>query len=137
VNLDTFYSELTFQTARSSGPGGQHVNKTETKVAVSWHIENSNAITASQKATLLYKLSNKINADGTIQLTEQSDRSQLRNKELVKRKLVALIEKALTPTVKRLPTHIPKGVVAARKKAKAIRGEVKSLRQKPSLDQED
>ncbi len=77
-----FYKEFVFTSSRSSGAGGQHVNKVDTKVELKFHINNSLELTEEEKELLLEKLKNKINKDGFLQIVSQETRSQFRNKEL-------------------------------------------------------
>src|SRR5512138_794498 len=76
-------SELEFRFARSSGPGGQHVNKTETQVELLFDVAHSPSLTDAQRQRLLSKLKNVIDSEGVLHLTAQSERSQLRNREIV------------------------------------------------------
>jgi ribosome-associated protein len=91
------FSELTFTTARSSGPGGQNVNKVNSKVVLTWNVVNSSLLSPDHKETLLRNLATRLTKDGTLMLTAQECRSQLHNKEAVLTKLDQLLRKALTP----------------------------------------
>ncbi len=120
---------LEFRVSRSSGPGGQHVNKTDTKVEALLHIASAPCFTEVQCARILQKLANKINKDGNLSVTCQQTRSQLTNKEKAVKKLNELINKALAEEKPRKPTKIPKAVNEKRIKAKKITGEKKLNRQ--------
>jgi ribosome-associated protein len=96
-NIPDLTCELEFVTARSSGAGGQHVNKTESKVSLFFYIEKSNILTENQKQTIRKKLQNKINLDNAIYLSSELTRSQFQNKADCIEKFNKLIEKALIP----------------------------------------
>jgi ribosome-associated protein len=87
--------ELTFTSARSSGPGGQNVNKVNTKVTLRFSIQNSEILSEEERGILLRKLANKITKDGSLILSCQEKRSQVQNKELVIQKFLDLIDKSL------------------------------------------
>jgi ribosome-associated protein len=87
-------SELEFSTSRSSGPGGQNVNKVETKVTLKFNVAGSVILTDEEKATILAKLATRITTEGALVLTAQEKRSQLQNKEAVIAKFDELIAKA-------------------------------------------
>lgn len=123
--------EIEFSTARSSGPGGQNVNKTNSKVVLRWDIANSAVINEEQKQLLLSKLKSRLTKEGVLVLSSQESRSQLFNKEEVIEKLNALLTKAFTPKKKRKPTKPTKSSVQKRVKEKKIRSEKKQTRQKP------
>ena len=104
MNFTSLLPELSFRTSRSSGAGGQQVNKTETKVEVLLHIDNSNALTEEEKTRIKSKLSTRINDEGYLTLASQKSRSQSANKEDVIKRPEVLLEKALKPEVKRKKT---------------------------------
>ncbi|WP_235298088.1 alternative ribosome rescue aminoacyl-tRNA hydrolase ArfB [Portibacter marinus] len=132
--IESCQDELRFKTSRSSGAGGQHVNKVETKVTLRWDIKASAQVTTDQKAQLVDKIGNYINKEGVLTISDESTRSQLKNKEKVVAKWRNLINKAFQKKKKRKKTNIPKSVKKARLKAKRNRSEVKKLRQKPGFD---
>ncbi len=122
-------SELTFNTSRSGGKGGQHVNKTESKVELVFDLENSEGLSDDEKEWLRVKLESKLK-DGKIHIIAQTDRSQLKNKAEAIQKFYVLLTKSLVKPKKRKPTKISKAVKEKRLNAKKIRKEVKQTRRK-------
>ncbi|MCX6247859.1 MAG: alternative ribosome rescue aminoacyl-tRNA hydrolase ArfB [Bacteroidetes bacterium] len=100
-----FSKEFIFSASRSSGPGGQNVNKVSTKVELRFDVPHSTLLTDEEKEILLKRFENKINSDGILILVSQSERSQLKNKEKSIEKFYSLLKKALTPKKKRKPTR--------------------------------
>ena len=127
---DAFLSEITFQTSRSSGPGGQNVNKVESRVELRWHLLDSQVLTDAQKALILEKLSNQLTAEGLLLITAQDDRSQFRNKEIALARFHALLLKSLRRPKPRKATKPSKGAVRKRLEGKKIQGEKKANRRK-------
>jgi ribosome-associated protein len=125
--------EFVFQTSRSSGPGGQNVNKVSSKVELRFNIEASPLLTEEEKGIILTKLANKINKVGELVIVAQTDRSQLKNKEKVIEKFYQLIEKALTPRKKRLNTKPTKASIEKRLVSKKVKSQIKSARKDVDL----
>jgi ribosome-associated protein len=124
------FKECIFNTARSGGAGGQHVNKVETKVELWFNILDSTLLLDSEKHILLSKLKNKLDKENNIHLQEQTERTQLKNKALLKEKLYHLIKTNLKPVIPRKPTKLSKAVIKKRSDKKRIASEKKYLRKK-------
>ena len=124
--------ELTFSFARSGGPGGQNVNKVETKVTVTFDFSNSTALTWEQKGRLGNHPSivPYLNADGFIAITSQAHRSQALNREEAVERLHELIRQALRPRRKRIPTRKTKSSQRKRVDEKKVRGRAKVTRRR-------
>ena len=123
-----FQDELIFQASRSSGPGGQNVNKVSSKVELRFKISESALLSDDEKIIIFEKLINKINKAGEIILIAQADRSQLKNKEKVISKFLALLERALTPQKKRYLTRPTKASVERRLETKRVQAKLKADR---------
>ncbi|MFH1295705.1 MAG: alternative ribosome rescue aminoacyl-tRNA hydrolase ArfB [Bacteroidota bacterium] len=128
LNDRDFLQELTFSASRSSGPGGQHVNKVSTKVELRFHVEGSRLFAPEEKELILEKLAKRINLDGELVLVSQSERTQLKNKERVIEKFYELLKKALTPRRKRKPTKPSPEAKEKRLEEKRLQAEKKERR---------
>ncbi len=120
--------ELEISTSRSGGAGGQHVNKTESKVTVRWNIKTSNAITDEQKARIIQNLGTRLTENGDFIIQSSESRSQQHNKMVALKRLEKEIEKALAVPKKRMKTRVSKSAKQARLESKKIRSSVKKLR---------
>ncbi|MGY0391513.1 alternative ribosome rescue aminoacyl-tRNA hydrolase ArfB [Bizionia sp. KMM 8389] len=132
-NAPLLISELSFKAVRSSGAGGQHVNKTASKVVLNWNLLNSQVFSESQKMRLQSKLQNRLTSDGVLILTSSDSRSQHKNKDLVIKRFLELIRKGLTVTKKRKATKIPKSVKLKRLSNKKKQSDKKANRKPPEL----
>ena len=133
ITADLLAAELVFTTSRSGGPGGQNVNKVNSKVTLQFDIANSVALTPEEKSTIFQKLSSKINRDGILLLTAQENRSQLENKETVIVKFNRLMAKAFERKKARKATKPSKSSVQERIKKKKVVSEKKKWRRRPDL----
>lgn len=124
-------SELEITTSRAGGPGGQHVNKTDSRITVRWNIKASVALTDEQKERILEKLQSRVTDDGDLIVHNSESRSQGQNKKNALINLAAIIRNALHVAKKRIATKIPKALKEARLKTKAIRSTTKKMRSKP------
>jgi ribosome-associated protein len=123
-----FTKEFLFSASRSSGPGGQNVNKVSTKVELRFDIPNSNLLSEEEKEILLIRLQKKINSEGFLIIVSQSERSQLKNKEKNIEKFYALLKKSLTPKKKRKPTKPNAVAIEKRLEEKKMNAEKKTRR---------
>lgn len=134
MDWEKILNELTFRTSRSSGAGGQHVNKTETKVEVLFKINDSNGLSTEEKEIIYQKLITSINDEGFIAISSQKHRSQLSNKEDAVEKLRVKLQKALIPKIKRIKTKPSKSAIEERLTEKKQIAEKKDSRRKPTAD---
>ncbi len=134
MNTEVLISELKFKAIRSSGPGGQHVNKTASKVEVSFHLDASQALSESEKERLRNKLSSKISSEGFITLQCGETRSQHRNKGIVIERLITLLQQNLKVAKPRKKTKPSRGAIERRLKSKKENALKKSNRKPPKIE---
>lgn len=133
METDKIISELQFKAVRSSGAGGQNVNKVSSKVVLSFDLKNSQALTDDEKARLETKLSTRLTSDLVLILNCDEDRSQLKNKVIVTKRFLNLITSGLVIPKIRKATKIPKSVIRKRIKDKKSLSETKQNRRKPEF----
>jgi len=122
--------ELNFKAVRSGGAGGQHVNKVSSKVVLFWNLAESTVFNEEEKNRLAKKLSNYISKEGLFILSAEDTRSQIKNKELVIQKLIALLKVALTQQKMRKETKVPKSVIRKNQENKKKLSMKKELRKR-------
>lgn len=134
MEIDILLRELKFKAIRSSGPGGQHVNKTASKIELNFQIETSEAFTNTEKERLLKKLSSRISKDGMISLQCGETRSQHRNKAIAIERLMTLLNENLKVAKARKKTKPSKSVIERRLKVKKEQAKKKLARKPPPID---
>lgn len=135
ITADLLGSELVFSTSRSSGPGGQNVNKVNSKVTLQFDVGRSQTLTEEEKRAIFEKLATRITVEGVLLLSAQDKRSQLQNKEAVILKFERMIEKAFEKRKPRKATKPSKGSVRERLKTKKVHSEKKKFRQRPGREE--
>ena len=134
MNKETIYKELHFKAVRSSGAGGQHVNKVSSTVELYFDLASSEAFNEKEKQLLLKNLSNRINKEGVLKIYSSESRSQHTNKEKVVKRLFKIIEKGLIVPKKRRPTKMSRAQKIKRLDNKTKQATKKILRKKPTLE---
>ena len=130
-NLAIPDDELTFTASRSGGPGGQHVNKTSSRVTLRFDVAHSPSLPEEARAKLLDALSGRIAADGTLRVVCQSSRSQYANRMAAGARLASLLASALVPVAPRVATKVPRAAKRNRIESKKHRGGIKRARAIP------
>ena len=133
MELEKIITELQFKAVRSSGAGGQNVNKVSSKVVLSFDLKNSQALSEEEKIRLEAKLSSRLTSDLVLILNCDEDRSQLKNKAIVTKRFLDIITAGLHIPKIRKATKIPKSVIRKRIKDKKNVSEIKKSRRKPDF----
>ena len=126
--------EIKLKAVRSSGPGGQHVNKVSTKVELTFDVENSNALSLAEKERIYNKIANRLTKDNVLILHSDESRSQHKNKEYITKRFLDLMEFALTVPKKRRKSKPSRSSIEKRLKSKKKDALKKVNRRRPSLD---
>jgi len=129
-----FQQELNFKTSRSSGKGGQHVNKVESRVELNFNVGESELLTEEQKQQIMEKLAKRINKEGMLQVVVEEERSQYRNKAIAIERFYELMEKALKKRKKRKPTKPSKAAKEKRLQEKKELSEKKQRRREDKVE---
>ncbi|RXM45780.1 alternative ribosome rescue aminoacyl-tRNA hydrolase ArfB [Flavobacterium sp. YO64] len=133
MDNEKIISELSFKAVRSSGAGGQNVNKVSSKVVLTFDLEASQVLSDEEKALLKDNLSFRLTSENILILNCDEDRSQIKNKEIVIRRFLEIIKKGLFVPKIRKATKIPKSVIKKRIKDKKSVSEIKKNRKRPEF----
>jgi ribosome-associated protein len=134
MEQEKILNELNFKAVRSSGAGGQNVNKVASKVVLTFDLNASQSLSVEEKGLIETKLAARLTSDGILILNCDEDRSQLKNKAIVTKRFLDLVKKALVIAKSRKATKVPKSVIKKRIKDKKNLSEIKLNRRKPELD---
>ena len=127
-------AELDVKASRSSGAGGQHVNKTSSRIEISWNVRDSSVLSDEQREMLLERLASRLSNDGAVRIVASEMRSQKQNRERAEARLADLIRRALTPRKKRKPTRRPRSADEARLTSKKLHSKKKRERLRGAED---
>lgn len=133
MDKEKIISELSFKAVRSSGAGGQNVNKVSSKVVLNFDLNASQYLSDEEKDLISNKIKSKLTSESILILNCDEDRSQLKNKEIVIKRFLEIITKSLIIPKPRKPTKIPRSVIEKRLKNKASNSEIKQNRRRPDL----
>jgi ribosome-associated protein len=128
-------SELDITTSRAGGPGGQHVNKTDTRITIRWNVIKTIALDQLQKDRALQNLQSRLTSDGDFIIHNSASRSQQQNKERALMQLAQEVRKALYIPKKRMPTRISKSTKESRLRIKSHRSNIKKMRSSKSYSE--
>ena len=134
MDIEKIISELSFKAVRSSGAGGQNVNKVSSKVVLTFDLNTSQALSEEEKVLLLMNIAPRLTIENILILNCDEDRSQLKNKDIVVKRFLEIIKKGLHVPKVRKATKIPKSVIKKRIKDKKNISEIKQSRKKPNLE---
>ncbi len=133
MDTQKIIEELTYKAVRSSGAGGQNVNKVSSKIVLTFNLMDSLALDEEEKALLLDNLATRLTAEKILILHCDEDRSQLRNKAIVQKRFLEIITRGLHVPKVRKATKIPKSVIRKRIKNKKTVSDLKKTRKKPDF----
>lgn len=134
MDIEKIISELSFKAVRSSGAGGQNVNKVSSKVVLTFDLNASQALSEEEKLLLTTNIAARLTSENLVILNCDEDRSQLKNKEIVIKRFLEIIKRGLYVPKVRKATKVPKSVIKKRIKDKKNISEIKQSRKKPRLD---
>ena len=134
MHVQTILNECQFKAVRSSGSGGQHVNKVSSKVELQFNVVQSEGLSEREKTRIQQKLASKLTQEHVLILQTGDTRSQHRNKQLVISRFLTLLKEALKVPKKRKPTKPTRASVTKRLETKQKNAVKKQLRKKPKLD---
>ncbi|MEO8237692.1 MAG: alternative ribosome rescue aminoacyl-tRNA hydrolase ArfB [Flavobacterium sp.] len=134
MDIGRIITELNFKAVRSSGAGGQNVNKVSSKVVLTFDLNASESLLEEEKLLLKTNLASRLTSEDILILNCDEGRSQLKNKEIVVKRFLEVIKKGLFVPKVRKATKIPKSVIKKRIKDKKNISEIKQSRKKPNLD---
>ena len=126
--------ELWWTASRSGGPGGQHANKTSSRVTLHWSLANTSALTPTMKTRAMRKLRSRLTTDGELLIAVDTTRSQHQNRDLARERLAQIVRDALKVQRRRVATKPTKGSQRRRVATKKARGDTKKMRKKPTED---
>jgi ribosome-associated protein len=126
--------ELEITTSRAGGPGGQHVNKTDTRITVRWNVKNTSALSEEQKERVMQNLQARLTSDGDLIIHNSASRSQQQNRENALEQLAIAVRKGLYVPKKRMATRVSKAAKEARLQSKTARSTIKKMRSKKNYD---
>ena len=133
-DLDIPEEELGFKTSRSSGPGGQNVNKVESRVTLLFDLDGSPSLSDEQKLLLRSRLSSRVNKEGVLRVVAQKHRTQAANRETARERFAEIVAEALVERAPRKPTRVSRTVKKRRVEQKRRRGELKRRRRQTRED---
>lgn len=134
MEIEKIIQELQYKAVRSSGAGGQNVNKVSSKVVLNFDLNTSKALSDEEKELISFKLSSRLTSENILILNCDEDRSQIKNKAIVTKRFLEIIKNALIVPKIRKATKIPKSVIRKRIKDKKNISEVKNNRKKPNFE---
>lgn len=134
MEIDKLIKELSFKATKSSGAGGQHVNKVSSKIELAFDIQNSHILSENQKQRLIKNLETRLTKGNVLMLFCDESRSQHKNKEIVTKRFLKIISNGLKIPRKRKPTKISRSANRKRLERKKIQAYKKAIRRKPTLE---